>query len=77
MVKISQTCGAHGLSAATALRCEFCIENHTKQAYEFGASVGEIFETMLVSSFTVLTSSEAVAFRKLMEFERSIQKEGE
>lgn len=62
------------LSAATALRCEYCIENHTKQAYEFGASVDEIFETMLISSFTALTSSEGVSFRKFVEFEKSIRK---
>ena len=62
------------LSAAIALKSEYCTEVHTKQAYQFGASIGEIFETMLVSSFVSLTSSEAVAFRKLVEFEKSIQK---
>lgn len=64
------------LSAAAALRCEFCVELHLEQALQAGASVDEVFETLTVSSMMGEAAIQALGYRKLLKLEQSFKKEG-
>ncbi|HYQ48549.1 MAG TPA: carboxymuconolactone decarboxylase family protein [Thermodesulfovibrionales bacterium] len=57
------------VSAATALRCEHCLDAHMARAAEEGASMDEILDVMLVSAAICESSTLSVAFRKLRQFE--------
>ena len=57
------------ISAATALRCEHCLDAHMARAMEEGASLDEILDVMLVSAAICESSTLAVAFRKFRQFE--------
>ena len=57
------------ISAATALRCEHCLDAHMARAVEEGASLDEILDVMLVSAAICESSTLAVAFRKFRQFE--------
>lgn len=57
------------VSAATALRCEHCLDAHMARAAEEGASMDEILDVMLVSAAICESSTLSVAFRKFRQFE--------
>ncbi len=38
------------IASATAIGCDFCVEHHTKLAYDEGITKEEIAEAMLVAS---------------------------
>lgn len=57
------------VSAATALRCEHCLDAHMGRAVEEGASMDEILDVMLVAGAICESSTLSVAFRKFMQFE--------
>lgn len=52
------------ISGATALGSEHCLEVHVDQAYNLGATEGEVFEAMMVGSMMSMTRSQSIAFRK-------------
>ena len=57
------------ISAATALRCEHCLDAHMARAVHEGASLDEILDVMLVSAAICESSTLSVAFRKFKQFE--------
>ena len=57
------------ISAATALRCEHCLDAHMGRAVEEGASLEEILDVMLISAAICESSTLSVAFRKFKQFE--------
>jgi len=57
------------VSAATALRCEHCLDAHMSRAVEEGASFEEILDVMLISAAICESSTLSVAFRKFKQFE--------
>ena len=57
------------VSAATALRCEHCLDAHISRATEEGASMEEILDVMLISAAICESSTLSVAFRKFKQFE--------
>ena len=62
------------VSAATALRCEHCLDAHMSRAMEEGASLEEILDVMLVSAAICESSTLSVAFRKFKQFEGRAKK---
>lgn len=63
------------VSAATALRCEHCLEAHMARAAEEGASLEEILDVMLISAAICESSTLSVAFRKFKQFEGKKERE--
>jgi 4-carboxymuconolactone decarboxylase len=57
------------VSAATALRCEHCLDAHMGRAVEEGASIEEILDVMLISAAICESSTLSVALRKFKQFE--------
>jgi AhpD family alkylhydroperoxidase len=57
------------VSAATALRCEHCLDAHMARAMEEGASAEEILDVILISAAICESSTLSVAFRKFRQFE--------
>ena len=55
------------LSAAVALKCEYCQQVHIKAALELGATKDQVFETILISGMIAESSTLAVGLR---EFEK-------
>ena len=51
------------VSAASALRCEHCLEVHMVRALEEGANMDEIMDTLLISGSINDSSTLSVAFR--------------
>ncbi|MDH5511282.1 MAG: carboxymuconolactone decarboxylase family protein [Nitrospinota bacterium] len=52
------------ISAATALRCDHCLEVHIRQAVKVGATKEEILQTILAACAIMENSGRATAFRK-------------
>jgi len=52
------------ISAATALRCEHCIEQHIQRAYDLGVSKKAVLQTIMIASTIAETSSWSTGFRK-------------
>jgi len=57
------------VSAATALRCEHCLDAHMGRAVEEGAGIEEILDVMLISAAICESSTLSVALRKFKQFE--------
>lgn len=57
------------VSAATALRCEHCLDAHMARAMEEGATTDEILDVMLISAAICESSTLSVALRKFKQFE--------
>ena len=57
------------VSAATALRCEHCLDAHMARAVEEGATMEEVLNVMLISAAICESSTLSVAFRKFKQFE--------
>ncbi len=57
------------IAAGSALAGEHCLAVHLKQATKYGATRDEIMEAMMIGAFMAMTSSQAVAFRKLKEMD--------
>ena len=62
------------VSAASALRCEHCLEVHMARALEEGANMDEIMDTLLVSGSIADSSTLSVAFRKYRQLEGKVKK---
>jgi len=65
----NKTAELAAVSAATALRCEHCLDAHMGRAVEEGASMEEILDVMLISAAICESSTLSVAFRKFKQFE--------
>lgn len=61
------------VSAASALRCEHCLESHMKRAIEEGASMDEVLDTILISGAICDTSTLSVALRKFRQLEGKLK----
>ena len=57
------------ISSAVANRCEFCTSVHMDKAIALGATLDEIFNTILISSAISETSSWAYGFREFRKLE--------
>jgi len=62
------------VSAASALRCEHCLEVQMASAVAQGATMEEIMDTLLISGAIADSSTLSVAFRKYRQLEGKIQK---
>lgn len=62
------------VSAATALRCEHCLEAHMVRAVEEGATLDEIFDVILIAGAITESSTLSVAFRKYKQLEGKAKK---
>jgi len=62
------------VSAASALRCEHCLEVHMARALEEGANMDEIMDTLLISGSISDSSTLSVAFRKYRQLEGRIKR---
>ena len=65
----TKTAELAAVSAATALRCEHCLDAHMARAVEEGATMEEILDVMLISAAICESSTLSVAFRKFKKFE--------
>lgn len=63
------------VAAATALRCEHCLEAHMDRALREGASLEEIMDVLLISGAITESSTLSVAFRKYKQKEGKIRRE--
>ncbi len=55
------------VAAASALRCEHCLEAHMDRAVQEGASLDEIMDVLLISGAISESSTLSVAFRKFKQ----------
>ncbi len=62
------------VSAASALKCEHCLESHMKRAIEEGASMDEVLDTILISGGISDSSTLSVAMRKYRQLEGKVLK---
>ncbi len=62
------------LGAATALRCEYCVEAHIKRAVSEGATMNEVMDAILVAGSIAESSAISVAFRKYRQQEGKLKK---
>jgi 4-carboxymuconolactone decarboxylase len=62
------------VAAASALRCEHCLEAHMERAMQEGASLEEIMDVLLISGAISESSTLSVAFRKFKQREGMIRK---
>jgi 4-carboxymuconolactone decarboxylase len=59
------------IAAGSALGAEHCLMVHFKQAAKYGASEDEMFDAVMVGAMMAMTASQAVAYRKLIEFKEN------
>lgn len=64
------------VSAASALRCEHCLEAHMSRAVKEGATMDEVMDTLLISGAIADSSTLSIAFRKYRQLEGKLEKEG-
>jgi AhpD family alkylhydroperoxidase len=57
------------VAAASALRCEHCLDAHMERALQEGASPDEIMDALLISGAISESSTLSVAFRKFRQKE--------
>ena len=62
------------ISAATAYRCEHCLEAHLGRAVAEGATLEEILDTMLISAALAESSTLSVALRKYKQLEGKLER---
>lgn len=62
------------VASAAALRSEGCLKIHIGAALKAGATMEEIFETIMISSIMAQTSRLGTAFRIYEEFEEKASK---
>ncbi len=64
------------VAAASALRCEHCLDAHMERAIQEGASLAEIMDVLLISGAISESSTLSVAFRKFKQKEGRLKKGG-
>ena len=55
------------VAAASALRCEHCLEAHMERALQEGASLDEILDVILIAGAISESSTLSVSFRKFRQ----------
>jgi len=55
------------VAAASALRCEHCLEAHMERALQEGASLDEILDVILIAGAISESSTLSVSFRKFKQ----------
>lgn len=63
------------VAAASALRCEHCLDAHMERAMKEGASTEEIMDVLLISAAISESSTLSVAFRKFRQQEDRTKRE--
>jgi len=64
------------VSAASALRCEHCLEAHMARAVKEGATMDEVMDTLLISGAIADSSTLSIALRKFRQLEGKLEKSG-
>jgi len=64
------------VSAASALRCEHCLEAHMARAVKEGATMDEVMDTLLISGAIADSSTLSIALRKYRQLEGKLEKSG-
>ena len=64
------------VAAATALRCEHCLDVHIGRAVTEGATLEEVMDTILIAGAISESSTLSVAFRKFRQREGILGREG-
>ena len=62
------------VAAASALRCEHCLEAHMERASQEGASLDEILDVILIAGAISESSTLSVSFRKFKQKAGKIQR---
>lgn len=62
------------IGAATALRCDHCLDAHIDRALEGGATLAEVMDAILVAGAISESSALSVAFRKFRQKEGKLKK---
>jgi len=62
------------VAAASALRCEHCLDAHMERAIQEGASLEEIMDVLLISGAISESSTLSVAFRKFKQKEGRVKR---
>jgi AhpD family alkylhydroperoxidase len=62
------------VGAATALRCEHCLDAHMNRALNEGATLEEVMDAILISGAIAESSTLSVALRKFKQQEGKIMK---
>ncbi|HJM82422.1 MAG TPA: carboxymuconolactone decarboxylase family protein [Nitrospinota bacterium] len=52
------------ISAATVLRCDYCLEHHIQRAFKLGVSNEAVFQTIMLASSMAESASWSTGFRK-------------
>ena len=63
------------IGAATALRCEHCLDAHIARAVTLGATLKEVMDAILISAAISESSTLSVAFRKYRQLEGKVKKD--
>ena len=63
------------VAAASALRCEHCLDAHMERALQEGASPDEIMDVLLIAGAISESSTLSVAFRKFRQKKRRAKRE--
>lgn len=61
------------VSAASALKCEPCLEAHMGRAIEEGATMDEVMDALLISGAIADSSTLSVSFRKFRQLEGKLE----
>jgi AhpD family alkylhydroperoxidase len=62
------------VGAASALKCEHCVEAHMQQAINQGATMDEIEDAILISGAIADSSTLSVSMRKFRQLEGKLEK---
>ena len=62
------------VAAASAVRCEYCMEAHMERAMQEGASLDEILDVILVAGAISESSTLSVSFRKFKKMACRMQR---
>ncbi|HXX57268.1 MAG TPA: carboxymuconolactone decarboxylase family protein [Thermodesulfovibrionales bacterium] len=65
------------IGAATALRCEHCLDAHIARAVTEGATLKEVMDAILISGAISESSTLSVAFRKFKQQEGRLKRRGQ
>lgn len=63
------------VGAATALRCEHCLDAHISRVLDEGATLEEVMDVILISAAVAESSTLSVAFRKFRQQEGKVIKD--
>ena len=62
------------VAAATALRCDHCVDAHINRAIDEGATLDEVMDVILIAGAISESSTLSVALRKYRQYEGKTQR---